>query len=327
MTQIFNCFFFSCFLLSASTLWANPPALLQRINSELSTPYDGFIPNDYRNLASYHIVFVDGIMNESADLIGVYFTDNIAELQELGISYSHLGYSSLVSIPYNANTLVSDLENIARKVKKPIILVGHSMGGGESLYAILRKPELMLSHKVEKVILLEAAIGGSLIANSCRMFAQFLGIDMLLGEGLKCLRQEVARANFSVLYPIFVNRLDSASREDISKRVFYVRSSIPSHKSLSWGLQTVRAFFDPKALQGTQNDGLLTVENQILGLFPEFGVDLGIIPGDHIEWVVSGIFSKSTEARRRAFTRALLQSVFDDPTELNRLAPPRPLWE
>ncbi len=55
-------------------------------------------------------------MNELASLVGNYFADNISELKSLGISFSHLRYSSRSSIASNSDKLHEDLLVIYAKV-------------------------------------------------------------------------------------------------------------------------------------------------------------------------------------------------------------------
>ena len=57
-----------------------------------------------------------GIMNELASLVGNYFADNLTELKKLGLSYTHLRYSSQRAIPRNAAKLFQDVLDIAAKV-------------------------------------------------------------------------------------------------------------------------------------------------------------------------------------------------------------------
>ncbi len=101
--------------------------------------------------ASKHFVLVDGFFNEGARLACVYFKDNINELKELGFTCSHLRYSSMRSIFRNSEDLHQDIIAKFSKYKKPIVLIGHSMGGGEALCLVLQHPELMINNIIDKV--------------------------------------------------------------------------------------------------------------------------------------------------------------------------------
>lgn len=312
--------------------------LEERMSSELTKKTADFPSELNATLTQKHVVVVDGIMNELAHMVGNYFSDNISQLQKLGIESTHLRYSSRIAIPKNADVLYSDILNIYEKQKKPIILVGHSMGGAESLYAILKHPDLLFSNIVEKVVLIEPAIGGSDLVD--HLVDNVFGREWksYLGEGLESLRPEVSQRNFREIFALFQKTLkekfEGSSEEEIqrkfdelSKRVFYVRSiHTPNSKNLSIGLDIVLLFFKGKTMEGFDNDGLMPIHNQILGLLPAFGIDLGVLQADHIELVISGFSSHSNRANRKAFTRALLQTIYENPDELMKLAPERPMW-
>ena len=61
---------------------------------------------------------VTGIMNELASIVGNYFADNLSQLKKLGLSYTHLRYSSQRAIPRNSEKLFQDVLNISAKVKR-----------------------------------------------------------------------------------------------------------------------------------------------------------------------------------------------------------------
>jgi triacylglycerol esterase/lipase EstA (alpha/beta hydrolase family) len=108
-----------------------------------------FLKNVY---LSRHFVLVDGFFNEGARLACLYFTDNIAQLKALGFTCSHLRYRSTRSLFINAEHLHRDIMKIHAKYKKPIILFGHSMGGGEALCLALNHPDFLLDNIIDKVI-------------------------------------------------------------------------------------------------------------------------------------------------------------------------------
>src|SRR5262249_26253679 len=92
--------------------------------------------------------------------------------------------------------------------------------------------------------------------------------------------------------------------------VFYVRGQTTSEPS--WGVKTVLWFCQKDSLGTFPNDGLLTTEAQKLD---GFGTDLGILDGDHIVFVVSGLVSQSNPATRSAFTRAVLKVIYEEAYE------------
>ena len=112
-------------------------------------------------------------MNELAALVGNYFADNLIEMQKLGLPYTHLRYSSQRAIPRNAETLFHDIIDISAKVcclfcaeigalhltrpqvRRPLVLIGHSMGGAEALHVVLAHPELLIDRVVDRVVCIQ----------------------------------------------------------------------------------------------------------------------------------------------------------------------------
>lgn len=273
-----------------------------------------------QNLQQKHVVFVDGIMNELAKIPQNYYTDYIRVLRRNGISFSHLAYPSRVAIPKNAKLLAKDLFRISGKVKKPIILIGHSMGGAEALYAVLKKPMLLLEGLVERVVIFEGAIGGSPLAEELKPKGLPRLIQKILGPGLDSLRPSVARLNFEdvrlefglFVWQHFADETDEFRTQifkELSDRVLYIQSQKVPGKPLSWGLRVILPLMKTPSLGEEGNDGLLKLEDQIL---PDFGRSLGIFNADHIELVVSGPVSHSSSKYRQAFARALLKTLYSE---------------
>ena len=256
-------------------------------------------------LQDRHIIFVDGLLNEAAQLVGNYFCDNIAEAKKLGISNSHIGYLSSITVPNNADKLMLDIQTTYAKVKRPIILVGHSKGGAECLYLVLKYPELLLSEILERVVLIHPAVGGSPLADN--VAENFMGrsFSKYLGEGLISIQPQTARTLFTdavanlkeILKTIpgmitskytLANpeELSAESYKAISDRVFYVRGAAPA-ASLCWGVKFVIFFCKQPLNPSIPNDGLLHVEDQIV---QGFGNDLGILECDHIDLVIGIVY-------------------------------------
>ena len=318
------------------------PSLKERWDAELAAPGTNLTEMLHTTLRDRHVVFVDGILNELAKPVGNYFTDNIRAVKALGVTYSHLRYSSRVSIPHNGEKLAKDLLQIHKEHQKPIILIGHSMGGAESLYSVLVEPQLMLQGIVDRVVLLNPAIGGSPLIENFKSNPLAHMIKSYLGEGFESLKPDVAHQNFSKVFKHFKREIKKNFGKDskeilkyLSNRVFYVRGKHPT-PSLSLGLDTVLFFCNKnldeisnseisnsndKAQASCSNDGLLNTEDQMLNARIPFGVDLGILPVDHIELAVSGLFSHSNARHREAFTRAVFSAIYSDfdssPNKLN----------
>ena len=217
---------------------------------------------------SKHIVFVDGLLNEAAQLVGNYFCDNISEVGALGINHTHLGYISNVPVPENAEKLFIDIHNIYKKENLPLILIGHSKGGAECLYCVLKYPELLLSGLVDRVVLIHPAVGGSPLAYRVSDNMAGRSFSKYLGEGLVSLRPDVSKKNFDKVFESFrktvasTSKTQSAASSDsqnilsdssdlcsladevfkkCSNRIFYIRGKSPA-ASLCWGVRFVVFF-------------------------------------------------------------------------------------
>jgi hypothetical protein len=270
------------------------------------------LPEEYLvKLRGRHVIFVDGLLNEAAHLVGNYFCDNISEIKELGISHSHIGYLSSYSVPKNADTLVGDIHETYVRVKLPIILVGHSKGGAECLYAILKNPHLLQSGIIDRVVLINPAVGGSPLADNVSKNILARCFSKYLGAGLRSIQPENSRKIFSEALEFFKQFLKSKSEKyptssststsssststssvtrstgnysfkNLSDRVFYIRGAAAAD-TLCWGVRFVIFFCRQPLDASVPNDGLLHVEDQML---QGFGVDLGILDSDHIDLVV-----------------------------------------
>jgi pimeloyl-ACP methyl ester carboxylesterase len=289
------------------------------------THYDN-IPKDR------HVLFVAGLGNEITLLLHNYFHDNHKSVDRLGLSSSFFGPSSKIDVPTNAETLYSVILQIHQKVKVPLIVVGHSKGGAEVLFCILEHPDLILNGIVDRVVLMEAAIGGSPLLNGPASCAMKFIMD-LFHSNLDTLMPDNAHRNFDQAFADYERYFNSYRWNTpvqnlmalISSRIFYVRSAANAEElgsAIHLVLDVVKKhlIYDPSndgftpILYPSQpstysglNDGLLPVESQI---DTRIGVDLGILHSDHIGLTVSGL-SKISKHDRHAFTRALLGQIYD----------------
>lgn len=277
----------------------------------------------WEQFSSKHVVFVDGIMNELAAIVGNYFCDNIEEIERWGATTSHLRFPSSAAIEKNADALFQAIKEVHHKQKRPLTLVGHSKGGAEVLFAVLRHPELIFDKIVEKVILIEPAIGGSMLADCIKdnWFGRL--VKWWLSDGLVSLSTKIAKKKFDEVYSHFLTLLKQRFAslgqarveeewEKISRRIYYVRGQHPEEQTLSLGLRIVLYFCQKKLDPSLEHDGLLTLESQILNTSPQFGTVLEDLKADHMELVIGGWFSRSTKKIRAAFTRALFHTVYSE---------------
>ena len=317
--------------LFCSYSFAGSLELQERMQQELDLPGKGFDDKRLVELRRFHFVFVDGFVNELAGIfpaifsLGNYFSDNIQELSDFGITSDHLGHSTWKPFLVNADELFIKLKNIYLLRQKRIILVGHSKGGNEVIAAILKHPGLLDSHIVEQVVAIQAPLQGSPLTENLADHSLARVVTYAMGNGLGSMRPSIAQELFHNLFEQFLEKLGyrqgeeadnlqwaefKARYDEISDRVFFVTSSHPPTETLSWGIRSV-LFFCKNGLEPTlPNDGLVSQQDQVLRTKIPFGHEFEMI-ADHIELVVSGTVSRAHPKKRRAFTRALTQLLYE----------------
>jgi pimeloyl-ACP methyl ester carboxylesterase len=195
-----------------------------------------------------------------------------------------------------------------------VVLVGHSKGGAAALLTALRYPELVLTGVIDRVVVVQGAIGGSPLADAIARSAAVRALP-LPRRGLASLTPSEARSLFQEELSRVRARITADGLERLFARVFYVRS---------WegrGRTSFELALTHEYLQGFgsgQNDGLLLQEDMKLD---RAGVDLGVVASDHASLTVAGLLSKSTTADRKAFTRALFREIYEGDASLQ----PRPV--
>lgn len=270
-------------------------------------------------LKGVHVLFVAGIMNELASLISSYYSDNMESVQALGATVSYFGPASQNAIPENADILYKKIVSLSYQTQKKLIVVGHSKGGAELFYTILKHPDLFSRHLVDRVILIQAAIGGSPLATSTCGWCRDL-ISTVVASNLETLTVYEGKNNFNIAFGLFNNALKRISKSDnpenilllksaISKRIFYVRSQ-QEQNNLSFVFKFFLGICRNNLNEYGKNDGLLLVDAQ---MDPRLGIDLGILKADHIGLTVSTV-SNMTRHDRQAFTRALFHHVLEHKT-------------
>jgi pimeloyl-ACP methyl ester carboxylesterase len=213
---------------------------------------------------------------------------------------------------------------------KPLVLVGHSKGGAEILYTLFKYPELM-EKKVDRVLLIQAAIGGSpLIEENPEKvsfktwFVKNVAHTLGLQETLHSLKPTVAQRNVQEHYRLFQETVSPELQAQISNRVFYLRSSMPKGRE-SWAsyiarivssvnlhhVQRNESESDEDASEGSSSlghDGFIRLEDQIL---ENFGVDLGVFEEDHSFLAIDGWLSTTSKQDKIPIARALIEHILD----------------
>jgi pimeloyl-ACP methyl ester carboxylesterase len=299
-----------------------------------------------RTLKDRQALFVPGILNEAflptpgyreyaysipgyyklGEWIPGYFRSNMkALMDEFQIKSSYVYMQSNNSIEANAEKLNKAILELYKKNGKPVLLFAHSKGGAEALYTILKYPNLVLGGYVDKVVLIQAAIGGSHLTGNTNLEAPlhrrllyWLSLQVL-GDGVRSLEPKRAETTFQQVFETFERVLSKEERDFISNQIFYARS-YEKKKNLGFGVQfvlqgCVNEFLDCetpcaeclKSESHAYHDGLLKIEHQKFGTF---GIDLGILKADHLDLTGDGYISNTSQKDKEAFTRALIKSIF-----------------
>lgn len=317
------------FLLSAAPPQEASLAQLWQREIKLGRPTEQIdLTASLQELSELHVIFAAGFLSEG---IPGYFADNEEVLsEEFHSTVSHRATSSFTSIESTSHEFAREIRQTAKEQGRAIVLIGHSKGGGEALNVVLRHPSLILEGTINRVILIQAAIGGSPVAefaNDRTLIGHFPGPWR---EGLMSLHPTDSHRHFSRAMTSLKRALDPQTHKPltpqqihyISQRIFYVRS-YQRGADMSALLRIPHAILKKKGMElyhDERNDGLLLVRDQML---EGIGVDLGVLYADHADLTVSNpLQSNSSAEERLAFTRALMKKVFAHPlSPLPRVAP------
>lgn len=243
-----------------------------------------------------HVLFVGGFLSE---VIPGYFVDNAEVAHELGAQTSVVFPSSAAGLEEDAAFLREEALSRFNESGRPVVLVGHSKGGAAALLTALRYPELVLTGVVDRVVVVQGAVGGSPLAET---FARSSALRTW--RGLNSLTTHEARRLFDDELANVRTKVTPDGLERLFARVFYVRSW-EARGHTSFELALTHGYL--QGFGSGQNDGLLLQEDMKLD---HAGVDLGVVASDHASLTVSGLLSKSTAADRKAFTRALFREIY-----------------
>jgi pimeloyl-ACP methyl ester carboxylesterase len=272
-------------------------------------------------------VFVPGLANGIANVpfFSTYFGANIKTLKnEFKMDVSYFGPKSSLPMEKNSAHLAQYLQGLYKKTShKPVILIGHSKGGAECLLSVLKNPWLF-DRIVSHVVLIQAAIGGSEFVHEGDISYVYRLLSLYYKHGVDSLKQGKAHQVFQKAFAKLDQYLFETyghlgvehvlrKRKELSRKVFYVRSVTGPNEKLSIGLKILLSLGGYGLTATPGNDGLLSAPDQIpeLGVDNQipFGIDLGVLHGDHIELTVSGPVSRGRRSDQAAFTRALMEQI------------------
>ena len=263
--------------------------------SAFSAPLEVAPGSALESLRDRQVVFVGGYLNEAFQKN--YFKDALAVTKdELGVRASTVFPASHESVTEDADKLAEEVTAKFEAPHEPVVLVGHSKGGSDALLAVMRHPELVLSGKVDRVVSIQGAIGGSPVAEELER----IDPDGYL-PGLASISTTGSREVFRDQLAALRRDLPPGDFERLSSRIFYVRGAV-SRSSLSMELRPTHRLLD----RYSPNDGLVVASDQKLD---GIGTDLGVVDADHAALTVAGLLSSSTTDYRRGFMRALAGDV------------------
>jgi len=278
-------------------------SLVQKMEEEAGREGPRKVPagSALATLGQRHVLFVGGFLNE---FIPGYFDDNVEAVEEWGAQTSRLFPSSAASLEEDAVQVREAV--LARHAEggRPVVLVGHSKGGAAALLTALRYPELVLTGVIDRVVVIQGAIGGSPLAEAL-VRSPVTRVLPLPRRGLESLSLSRSKQLFQAELDAVRARVTPEGLERLFARVFYVRSW-EGRGSTSFELAVTHAYL--RDFGSGQNDGLLLQEDMKL---EGAGVDLGVVASDHASLTVTDLLSTSTAAERKAFTRALFREIYE----------------
>jgi pimeloyl-ACP methyl ester carboxylesterase len=297
-------------------------------NTTCNTHYSHKLIQEFLAMAPCHktqLLLIPGLWHEITHRI---YHKDIRQLKahlatDLDIHVNICAFPSYKKITENIQSVHEKILALYEKHREPIFLVGHSKGGLEALYTILRFPELILKGIIKAVVCVQAPAQGSrwfeAHSKDCRL--RWLGNAM--GGALETFLPATAQQQMTEHLEQFQSRVHLALEkwnpspdelmelqetvqlsknspatatesgiilsdltQSLLSRVYFVRS-FENPDNLSRSLQLLLRHF-PHTTAGLeqdqqQHDGILFVDEQRLSI----GNDLGLLQADHVRLIGS----------------------------------------
>lgn len=271
--------------------------------ADFKSDYQYFLTKDEKLTAAeiseaqqFNFVLIAGFLNElgSKD----YFLNVQNHLSDLGIKSERIYPSSLKTAEDNSNWLAQQLEEkFITGERRPLITVGHSKGGQESIITSLDHPELILSGKVARVVTLQSAIAGNELFKNIPFGSLFSRYALI---------PQLRALNPEKLVHVISERLVKLAQHNpetyaqISKATHFIISS----KTVDEIALSIRpSGYIISGRDQTPTDGLVATKHMFL---QNFGTVLGELERvDHLDLVSKA--NDESEIRARAFTYALVR--------------------
>lgn len=318
------------YLLFVLSFWFSPQwvcaqdEFAKRWELEKVSPMSGMREEVLHTLKERQVLFISGFGNEFNYFYSVYYKTSQETVEsELGMKATYYGPSSWYSENKSAECLYKKILKISEETSQPLVLVAHSKGGAAVLYLILKHSDLILKNIVDRVVLIQAPIGGcAFLSEPHKNFMSTMTMKFW-GDSVKEMKEAASQQRFEKAFQEFKfylkqefgslgDEVVAQKQKEISDKIFYLRS-YKEKGELSIGVRILWKIFGINLdSTGQKNDGLLLSDAQkFKPELEEFGVDLGIVQADHIELTSSGVFCGASENDRRAFTRALFEQIYE----------------
>jgi pimeloyl-ACP methyl ester carboxylesterase len=265
------------------------------------------------------VLFLTGYLGDFSSYLHRYFGTSIDQAQQLGMQTQVYSPASFGGRAQNLEDIHAEVLRVfAEDPAKPLILVGHSKGGAEALHLVLRYPELLLDGVVDRVVLVQAAVGGSRLGDYETLYTPFRFLMHFMPKSIKEFADPaLAKRAFRNAFKKFEKNLQARAERGqwrqlknfVSNRIFYVRSW-DSSKNQSAIFRLAPLIYKCDLSMFGRTDGVLTTRDQKLHGQGRFGTDLGLLRSDHGGFA-NGRSGNQSEARVEAFTRVILQQIYE----------------
>jgi hypothetical protein len=259
----------------------------------------------------YQFVFIGGFGNE---LSRGYFSPTEKTFRELGATrVFRIFPSSLKAAQTNTHLILKQLEAIySSGGGRPIIEIGHSKGGLESVALVLENPELSHYGIIKRVVPIQAPLVGCYLAD---LSGNFLHIDGSIARRISVLdgARSLRSCEIEETIQKKLNSLSPDDREAISNSLLYVTSRQEYQETARlWSVGT-RVMNN---INVKESDGLVATKQMWI---PGFGRVLGELQADHTELLLSASgfnrligLTSSAKGKAEAFATSLAIEILQD---------------
>ncbi|MBA2403467.1 MAG: hypothetical protein H0V66_01740, partial [Bdellovibrionales bacterium] len=234
----------------------------------------------------YQYLFLGGIMGEllSLPFVGNYLKVNRKILRGLGVKdIECMTLNSYKSACENSNTLVTLIDRLYKKNKKPLVIMGHSKACLELVIGMIDHLPVF-QEKVKKVICVQPPFQGSSVFEKY----DFLKHANPIWPGLKCLEAN----HYSDL---FAEKLipNPEAQDYMRHHLLVIRGFKANSRNVSW---IIRPSHFVMKRTGSHNDGLVKLKDQIIPFaeYREIVMDM-----DHSDMFTSTLLSTRSDDYRK----------------------------